>query len=274
MREILFIILKKNLYLLFKKKFTEMQMHNIKCFRIKLFWFVLVLLPFSIISAQEQKTNFSKSLSEIIDFTELVYGTDDILVNGQPYALKLSDVKGHPFFGDGSWSKENLVVKGKIYNNIELNYDIESDKLILNAKHNKNSFIKIELSDKVIDSFNLKNHHFINSAQLKNNITEAVYFEQVYNGSFYFLIMHNKILNSAYYDTPPFGKYTDMQSVYYIYKDGEMKRLLRKKSFLKYFKKDKKSIRKFMRKNKIKYKKASNVQLNTLMKYCDNLSTE
>ncbi len=251
-----------------------MYINNIKYFRNKLLWFVLALFPFSIISAQDQNINFTKSLNEIIDFTEFVYGTDDILVNGQPYAFKIKDVKGHPFYCDENWSKETLVVKGKVFNDVELNYDVEADKLILNTKYNENLFIKIELSYEVIDSFNIQGHHFINSKQLIDNTGEAEYFEQIYNGNFYLLIKHKKILNPAYYDTPPFGRYSDMQSVYHIYKDGKMKRLLSKRSFLEYFKENKKEIIKFMRKNKIKYKKASREQLQVLMKYCDDLSVE
>ncbi len=251
-----------------------MHTYNIKYFLNKFFWIIVVLFTYSSVYAQEQNKNINNSFNRIIDFTEFVYGTNDILVNGQPYLLKLNDVKGHPFFGDGNWSNETLFIKEKEFNDVKLKYDIEADKLILNAKYDKNIFIKIELSNKVIDSFNINGHHFINSRQFLTEPGKSAYFELIYNGNFLFLIKHKKILNSAYYDIPPFGKYSDMQSVYYIFNDGEMNRLISKQSFLRYFIQDKNRIRKFMRKNKIKYKKASHKELRALMKYCDNLSTK
>ena len=251
-----------------------MNIYNINYFRNKLVWLAFVLLPFATIFAQEQRNNFDESLTKIIEYTEFVYGTDDALVNGQPYALKYREVKGHPFFGDDKWSEETLTVKGKTFHNVKLNYDIESDKLILNTKYNENSYIIIELSNEVIDSFNIQSHHFINAAQLKIDAGEIKFFEQIYKGNFSFLIKHKKILNKAYYDTPPYGRYTKMISVHYIFEKGELKKINSKKSFLKYFHKNKKEIRAFMRKNKIKYKKANHKQLQVLMKYCDNLINE
>ena len=246
-----------------------MYFYVIKYFQKKLFWIIIVLFSYLSVFAQEQNNDIIKSLDKIIEFTEFVYGSDDILLNGQHYTLKNKDAKGHPFFGDGKWSKETLIVKGKVFVDVELIYDVEADKLILNAKYNENTFIKIELSDEVIDSFNIQSHHFINSRQFLSDPGELIYFEQIYNGDFFFLIKHKKILNNAYYDTPPFGRFSDMQSVYYIYEDGKMKRLISKRSFLEYFKENKKEIRKYMRKNKIRYKKASLEELRALVKYCD-----
>ncbi len=246
-----------------------MCFYVIKYFQNKILWIVIAVFSFSIIYAQEQNNDIIKSLDKIIEFTEFVYGSDDILLNGQHYTLKNKDAKGHPFFGDGSWSKETLIIKEKVFKDVELKYDVDVDRLILNAKYNENTFIKIELSSDVIDSFNIQRHHFINSRQFLSDPGELAYFEQIYNGNFFFLIKHKKILNNAYYDTPPFGRFSDMQSVYYIYEDGKMKRLISKRSFLEYFKENKKEIRKYMRKNKIRYKKASSEELRALMKYCD-----
>lgn len=249
-----------------------MHIFNVKYLRKTVFLISITFFIFSTFSLKSQEKNNSKSLNKIINYSESIYGTDDLLVNGQPYLIKNKDVKGHPYFIDEFWRQETLFIKEKKFNNVGLNYDVEDDKLILETKFNKNLYLKIELSNEVIDSFNIRGHHFINSSILENYNGKNEYFEEIYNGDFIFLIKHYKTLDKSYYDNPPSGKYNKIKSIYYIYKDGILKKIKNKRAFLDYFKNNKKEIKKFMKKNKIKYNRAKSDELFILMEFCNKLS--
>lgn len=263
------ILIKNTTIFAFLKNKNKMHIN----FQKNNFIVFLFLLSFSSVTAQDKNDSINHSIKKIIDFTETIYGTDDILVSGQPYLTNLNKVKkGHPFFGNNNWWIENLTINEITYKNVQLKYDIENDKLILNATYDNDISRQLILSNNVIDSFNIQGHNFINSKHITNKAADKRYYELIYKGDFFFLIKHSKILNSAYYSSPPFGKYSNTLSVKYIFDNGTMKRLNNKRSFIKYFEKHKKKIRKFMRKNKIKYKKATKNELWNLLEYCNNLT--
>ncbi len=234
--------------------------------------FFAIFSAFLVHSQQENDTLIS-SISKLIELSDKYYGTDDFLANGRYYFYKHKNYNGHPFFGNNVWEISNLFVNGKKFNDVKLKYDVESDQLILKTKYNLSS-VDIVLNDELVDSFNIQNHHFISSNQFEENTKLSHYFEIIYKGNFLFLIKHSKILINDYYNSPPYGKYTGLNSIFYIYNKGSFKKLPNKNTFLNYFKPFKREIKKFLKKNKIKYRKTNVNQLHVLLKYCDRISAE
>ncbi|MBI9033665.1 MAG: hypothetical protein JEZ03_04240 [Bacteroidales bacterium] len=211
-----------------------------------------------------QKENYYDSI-------EQKYGLDDMLINGEIYFPRHPMANGHAYMNHQNWQKGYIKIGPGLYDNLELKYDIETDQLILNSKTTNKGSIKIILNESLVDEFQLGSHHFINSRLL--NITDAKsnYYELIYKGEFTFIKNHKIVFQNIYNNFNPYGKYSEPTASLYITENNQFSKISSKKAFLNYFKPHKKELRKFLRKNKIKYKKATNYQFIRLLKYCDSI---
>lgn len=212
-------------------------------------------------------------ITGIIDFTGAVYGTDDILVNGQKYIPVHFLADGHPYFPDKTWTKGTVTVEGKQFENVDLLYNAEVDQLILQTKISSGDTVFVVLNSEKVDSFSLAGRKFIGAAKLTGNQQLSGFYEEAYSGNFIFLIKHQKTFIADYSKTSPKGHFSKLNSTNYIYKNGQFYKVTNKKALLTYFSTYSKSIKGFMKKNKINYSKANNTAMKLLLNYCDDLSS-
>ena len=209
----------------------------------------------------------------LLNYTGKFYGTDDLMVNGRTYLPDHYNAKGNPYFLFDNWTKGTLIINGKKYDKQEILYNIDTENVILKTTVNNNNEILLVLNNEFIDAFYLDRRYFINGAKHVPESKFPGFVEQVYCGSFTLLIDYQKSFISRYTANTPNGFYSSTKSINYILNNGKLKKLSTKKSLFKYFSPHKKKIKIFMRKNKIRYKKADYNQLYKLFEYCDNIST-
>ncbi len=209
----------------------------------------------------------------IIGFTQSAYGTDDILVNGQKYIPGHFLADGHPYFPNKTWTKGSVMMAGKQFEGVDLLYNAEMDQLILQTKISSGDTVFVVLNSEKVDRFNLAGRSFIGEAKLTGNQQLSGFYEEAYSGDFLFLIKHQKIFIADYSKTSPKGHFSKLNSTNYIYKNGQFYKVTNKKALLTYFSSYSKSIKAFMKKNKINYSKANNTAIKLLLKYCDDLSS-
>ncbi len=214
------------------------------------------------------------ALSIVAEYASKLYGTDDVVVNGRKYLPAHYNAKGDPYFLSDEWIKGSLVIDGKKYEHQELLYNIDIEKVILKATINDSSTVYLVLNNEFIDAFYLGRRQFVNSKQLNLRREFPGFVEQVYAGSFTVMTRHQKSFGSNYTKNTPNGFFSSTSSVNYILKGGQLNKVPTKKSLLTYFSAQKKDVKNFMRKNKIRYKQANSTQLNKLFRYCDEISSK
>lgn len=215
----------------------------------------------------------SGTLVMLKEYSGEVYGTDDFVVNGRKYLPEHYNAKGDPYFLSDSWTKSTLIVNGKKYDGQDILYNIDVEKIILKTTIKDSIIIFVVLNNEFIDSFYFGSRYFVNAE--KNGLGNKFpgFVEQVYSGNFTMLTRHKKSFVPEYAKNTPNGFYSSTKSVNYIFNNGQLDKLPTKKSLLEYFSEHKKSIKTFMRKNKIRYKQSSYAQLHKLFEYCDKISS-
>ncbi|MFP4469831.1 MAG: hypothetical protein ACLFPE_04075 [Bacteroidales bacterium] len=217
------------------------------------------------------QTRNNPQMEALLDYASDVYGTSDVLVNGWKYFPEHYNANGNPYFMDVEWIEGKVTIQGQTFDKVHLLYNIVDDELILRQHLKKGSLVFVVLNKDLIESFQMPGHQFVHAKTLKTAPDQNDFYEMVHDGDFQFLIRYDKSFVNQYTAQSPHGSFSEQRSVNYILNDGKLTRLQNRKSLLRYFDPYKKEIRTFLRKNGIKYRKATVAQLQNLMQYCDQL---
>jgi hypothetical protein len=212
------------------------------------------------------------ALGKLSAYAAKFYGTDDVVVNGRKYFPEHYNAKGDPYFLMDVWIEGSLVIDGKEYDKQDLLYNIDIERVILKTSIEDSLTIYLVLNNEFIDAFYLGQRYFVNAKKQALEKEFPGFVELVYKGNFSVMSRHQKSFVSEYSRSAPNGFYSGTKSAHYILNQGQPDKLSTKKSLLKYFSDHQKEIKTFMRKQKIKYKKADYIQLNQLFEYCDEIS--
>jgi hypothetical protein len=234
--------------------------------------FLCFLLLSNLLPAQTATEPAHNQLQSFYEAVSQIYGTDPVLVNGTVYLENLGEIKGNPYFLSGEWIAGDIFVRERRYENQKMKYNIETDELILNTGHNDSLFTTIKLNRALVDSFNMGEHHFTHSRRFFPGDSLNRYFETIEGSGFTFLQTHLKELNKKYSAFAPGGNYSEPESQRFIFKNGKLFKINNKKEFYSFFDKEKKDIRKFLRTNQIKYRKANTRELKLLISYISELT--
>jgi len=233
------------------------------------FVFLVVLLSFFFPGRINAQRVPSDDLQFLL-YVDSIYGADDKLVKGEVYIPTSSKIKGHPYLDINGWTSGDLFVKGKKFRNVGLMYNIVKDELILNAGLSNGGSVKLSLNKALIDSFYFDKRLFIKPSYLNISDSSQSFYEVLYDGTLSFIADYKKSFIRKYSDASPYGKFSSQTSRKFIVEKGKMVRISNKRSLLKYFTAQRKDIRRFMRSNRIPYRKAGHEQLHTLYKYIDS----
>lgn len=216
-----------------------------------------------------QDTNKPDALVQCV---ERYYGTNDLLVNGRPYLPSNTRASGHPYFGDSDFYQGTLYVKDLKFEAVDIKYDIEKDQLLLRQTLTNGIPVQVVVTPSLVDSFRMGSHLFINTANITDEKSGSFFLKQLYDGSPGFYQKNLKLFYPNYTQVNPFGKFGDAEVSYFLVREGKVHEVKNKKAFLEYFGSQKREVRKFMKQNGIRFKKASDAQFYNLLKYCDELN--
>jgi hypothetical protein len=118
--------------------------------------------------------------------------------------------------------------------------------------------------------FNLFNHTFIHvEPDSGNTVITDDFYDQVYKGKTEVYIKRQKIL---YEDPSTYARSFIQNDKYFIYKNNIWHQVSSQGDILSLFKEHKKEIAKYLRQNKIKYKKDHERAMIKMAEYYDNLT--
>lgn len=249
-----------------------MQLYKATGDKIFVLIFILGFVVFPVSSVFPQSAKLLNSVAEIKELIQQIYGPDDLLVNGTMYIPERPRAEANPYFQEENWIFGNITIGGKLFQHVEFIYHVELDRIIIMSKDMKQNDIAVILNNDFVDSFDWKEHHFVNLNQLKAFSRESGFAEMIYNSGFIFIIRYKKDFINDYSQSNPFGRYSKLQSFRYIHSGDQFVKLQTKKSFLEYFNPYRSQLKKYFRENRIKYTTASGNELYNLLKYCDELS--
>ncbi|MBI9069075.1 MAG: hypothetical protein JEZ09_17390 [Salinivirgaceae bacterium] len=233
-----------------------------------LVFIVLTLTSFSLFS--QEKTN--KTVAELYSEFDSKYGLDYNLYKGTKYYNSHSYKYGHPF-----WKHKNSIIgkvelNGKIYDSINLKYDIYLDELVLDYTTNIGANSQIILNSAIVDNFWIGIDEFV-----KNNDRNIEYdfFHLIYKGQFscYFTYKKEyKYFKSSSKDG--FG-YDEEKISKLIVFDGQNHVFKSKKDLLKLLPEEiRLKVKSKIKQNNYKLLRSNQYQLEELFNYINTLLIE
>jgi hypothetical protein len=222
---------------------------------------ILFILFFNLsgISAQQSKITLAN-----------VYGSDPSLYNGRFYIYFLPlNTKGNQYFSDPRFEKGSVTIRGVTYNDLELNYDIYNQQLILQYQDILGATSLIIISDAWLESFSFRglNFEIISSQDTLKSIFQVL-------GSGRYLIFYHwiKELNLESFQGSQNHMFSEAKKEMNVYNGDQILRYRNNKSLYSLFEPDKRTaIKEYIRKNKIHVKKANDLVMTGLINYCNSL---
>jgi hypothetical protein len=176
------------------------------------------------------------------------------LFNGVEYkALNLHSYDdGQPYFLSDDWIDGSISYDGAVYHDIPIQYDLFNDKVIIDHPI---SHFSLELISEKIKSFELQGHTIVRLTpdSTKSSIKPGFY-ELLYNGKIKAYAKHKKDKQERL-DAGQIKFAFNEKTHYYIYKDNIYHQVRSKSSVLKVFYARKTMLRKYIKKNRIDFRK-------------------
>ncbi|MFN8348978.1 MAG: hypothetical protein U0X91_28520 [Spirosomataceae bacterium] len=176
------------------------------------------------------------------------------LYNGARYHIYDSRSKDHQFYESEEWSPGSVLYDSQSFEAVPMLYDIVKDKVVI--KYQNRSGL-IQLQSERVARFSYLNHRFI---RLERNEAAGVdiptgFYDLLYDGKLQVLARRVK-QRQEQIENNRVNVYFLPKNFYYIKKDGVYHPIPSKKAALSLLEEQKKALKKHLRDQGIKYRKA------------------
>lgn len=229
-------------------------------FLSRFFLFSLILPAFFVAHAQKTESSFDQ-----------VYGFDPLLYNGKVYNFFPSPgTSGTQYFIDDFDTGGIVRLRGKTFTGVALNYDLLNQQLILKYKSSIGSNRMIILSDAWLEEFEIGGSHF---RLLSDNDTVKRIYKVLGDGKdkvLYFLtrelLLDNTKAGGMHY-------FTAIKTKISVLTSGRIVNVRNNRGFIAAFEPiNQDPIKKYIHKQKINVRKATEQSMNELINYCSSLN--
>ena len=200
---------------------------------------------------------------------DTVYGKDPLLYNGKKYSyFPSSSISGSQFFTSKAYVKGDIMIRDKRYTDLDLNYDILNQKLLLKWADEKGATQVIEISEARLEGFSLGNLDF---AFLNSGNKKQIY-QVLGEGPYYILYYWKKKLNLD--NTVGAAGYTFSEPIrsQYLMIGDQVIPFGSQASFIKKFDPSKRnSIKEYIHRNSIKVMRSTDGVITGLLNYINDL---
>jgi hypothetical protein len=198
-----------------------------------------------------------------------VYGLDQTLCNGKKYAyFPPSGTTGHQFLLSFLFSSGSVTLKGKCYTDVSLNYDIFNQQLLLQYADENYPLNIIEISQAWLTDFHLGNMKF----ELLKLEQESKFYQVLGDGPVRILYFWRKTLNLNDAIGSTNLVFSKALRDCFVFMDGQLKPYTTKRSFIRLFDpKNRPEVKSYLRKNKVKVKKASDRVMSEMITVIGNI---
>lgn len=210
---------------------------------------------------------FAQSLKKELD---QVYGLDPHLYNGKLYSgFYGQKVSSHQFLNGSSFKNGSVEVLGEKYTELQLNYDIYLQKVILKFETSTGASSQIEIPHSHLQSFQMENQSF----QLfqENDSTYRIY-QVIGEGNYQIHIYWYKKLVPSNSTSQFEYEFQNAKKDIYLLKNGNRYYIKNKKALRKMMKQDDQHLlKKWIKTHHFKIYKATNEELISLSQFLNSL---
>jgi hypothetical protein len=235
---------------------------------VRVYFFISILF-FNTLSAQDS-TQSQLSTSNAIAFYNKFIGEDAHLYNGSEHALYDFRIKGFPYFESNSLQTGFVNYDSVLYQQVNMAYDIVRDELTIN-RYNQN--FRITLVNEKITYFSLLNHYFVRLIQdtINKSIITTGFYDRLYNGKLKLFAKRQKKIIEKVTAEEGDQLWFEEHDGYFILRNNKYFSIKDKKDLFDFFKDRKKDLKRYLRKNKIRFKDAPELAILKSVEYYDQL---
>ena len=159
--------------------------------------------------------------------------------------------KGHPYYLSDDWVDGSIFYDGQWYENISILYNINYDKVIIDHPY---SHFSIELIKEKLKAFSILNHKFVRleSDSVRNSPIRTGIYDALYDGNVKVYAKRRKETREVI-EARNVSIVFSENDQFFIYKNGFFFPVKSKSSVLKVFSDRKSALRKFIKKNQLKF---------------------
>jgi len=254
-----------------KIKKTKPGIRRLKLNNRQIIYVFLSIFLFTMDFVRSQTLNYS-TVEHYDSIFKSANGLDQNLINGYQYINLYPNAKGHPFFNKNEFLQGNVKINNKVYEKVDLEYNIFKQKVVLKYKNSYGGTNQIELHNHAVTQFELDDKTF-------------VYLSFPKIGNNYFQVISDNIIKCYYLWYKNIGHSSGSLDNYFVYSDQRKKTYLLmneelllykgNRSFIKLFPKNiQNDIKRYIKENKIILRNVSDSKVKELIKYCENLIIE
>jgi len=201
--------------------------------------------------------------SDLNTYIHVKHGFDQNLVNGILYYDKYKNVLNHPFYSGEELLPGSVVISGVSYEDVQINYDIYSQYLVLEYPVVSGSSYEIIISPEHTDAFNFDGNYF---EKLSLDDRGPLFYQLIrVNGLICYIHWEKKKVTKSYQFTDYF---TEPNQRYYLDYYGELSPFSNRKNFVSLISGvPKKEIKRYFRKNVIQLSDGNPEQLEDLLQF-------
>ncbi|MEA3462158.1 MAG: hypothetical protein U9R49_09785 [Bacteroidota bacterium] len=194
------------------------------------------------------------------DLVNWAYGQDQELVNGMQYYNKHPRSLGHPYLLEGWAHQGSVSIRGKLYRDIWLKYNIHVQQVEVEYQTMNGADNLVILVGDRLDEFTIGEHYF-RKLKLAENGQEQFY-QVIGDGRMLLYIQWEKNLVPLVGDSRFIEEFSSPKRTYFLELDGSVQAFHNKKSFIALFPEViQKDMKRLIKENRLLIKTASSREL-------------
>lgn len=243
-----------------------MVLYRINSIHKKVFFFLLISILTCNLLFSQNPHDLSDPFVVVKDSLNRVYGLDPVLYNGIIYAsVYPKNVKGDQYFSSINYVRGEATIRGIKYKNLDLNYDIYKQELLLKYLNPNNSYNIIMISKAWLEGFSIGNvnFEFYSTPEIPRRIYQVlgVYSIRLLYYNKKVLQLNNAAGSTSFYFLPV--------KELFVLMDNSILKFHNNRSFIHLFAPEKQPIiKKYLRKNRIKVSRATDNVMEELINFC------
>lgn len=230
---------------------------------------ILLFLPVAVSSQQAAGTISEQTRNHL----DPVYGVDQRLVSGLLYNRILpGSVLGNPYFIDEEWKRGSVEFEDALFENLNLRYDIEVNKIVLRFTTTHGSNMQIALDNTAIKSMNVDGRRLVPFPG-KIGTDTTLFCEEMAGGKLAYLILRVKVM-TVQTGTGNRGYYYKEDLSQWLFTDSLLVPFRSKKNIYRIYPEHKQVIRQYLRSEKIYPSRWRMDDRVALVRFCNTLQTD
>jgi hypothetical protein len=223
---------------------------------------------FLLILSGVKSTEFVAASSTYSTSTQEISSDKRQLLNGRIWRNQYSKAIGDPFYLTSTFLKGSITFNGQKFNNLDLQYDIMNDELLLKIE----SYPTIITNKEMVDSFNLifeNTNYLIFNAGTDSSSVLRGYVNVLYNGTSALYVKYSKMLQPLAVD----GRYDLFFQKHrsYVKKGTEIVAVSGKRELLNLLEDKKKEIRYYLKTGRYRITRKDPNTFIHVLKYYDSI---